>query len=137
MARGAYVLAEAEGGTPEVIVVSTGSEVPIALDARKALQESGIATRVVSMPCREWFFAQDQSYRDEVLPPAVRARVSIEAAVGLGWRDIVGDAGRIISLEHYGESADQATLYREFGLTAEAVADAARDSIATINGSDS
>jgi transketolase len=137
VARGAYVLAEAEGGRPEAIIVSTGSEVPIALDARTALQESGIATRVVSMPCREWFFAQDKSYQEEVLPPAVKARVSIEAAVGLGWRDIVGDAGRIVSLEHYGESADQATLYREFGLTAEVVADAARDSIATINGSDS
>jgi transketolase len=138
VARGAYVLAEAEGGPPEVIIVSTGSEVPIALEGRKMLQDSGVAARVVSMPCREWFFAQDQSYRDEVLPPAVKARVSIEAAVGLGWRDIVGDAGRIISLEHYGESADQATLYREFGLTAEAVADAARDSISTTaNGSNS
>jgi transketolase len=138
VARGAYVLAEAEGGQPEVIIVSTGSEVQIALDARTMLQDSGIAARVVSMPCREWFFAQDRSYRDEVLPPAVRARVSIEAAVGLGWRDIVGDAGRIVSLEHYGESADQATLYREFGLTAEAVADAARDSMSTTaNGSTS
>jgi transketolase len=131
VARGAYVLAEADGGTPEVIIVSTGSEVQIALDARTSLQESGIATRVVSMPCREWFEAEDQSYRDEVLPPSVKARVSIEAAVAFGWRDIVGDAGRIVSLEHYGESADQATLYREFGLTAEAVTQAARDSIAT------
>jgi transketolase len=133
VARGAYVLAEADGGAPEVIVVSTGSEVQIALDARKLLQDSGIATRVVSMPCHEWFHAQDQSYRDEVFPPGVRARVSIEAAVGMGWRDIVGDAGRIVSLEHYGASADQATLYREFGLTADAVAQAARDSIAAVN----
>jgi transketolase len=139
VARGAYVLAEADGGTPEVIIVSTGSEVPIALDARTALQESGIATRVVSMPCLEWFNEQDQSYRDEVFPPAIKARVSIEAAVAQGWREIVGDNGRIVSLEHYGASADAATLYREFGLTAEAVAEAARDSIASAqrNGSTS
>jgi transketolase len=132
VARGGYILAEADGGTPQVIIVSTGSEVPIALDARKLLQDSGIATRVVSMPCREWYDAQDQSYRDEVFPPSIKARVSIEAAVAQGWREIVGDNGRMVSLEHYGASADQATLYREFGLTAEAVADAARDSIATI-----
>jgi len=93
------------------------------------LQDSGIAARVVSMPCREWFEAQDQAYRDEVFPPSIKARVSIEAAVAQGWRDIVGDNGRIVSLEHYGASADQATLYREFGLTADAVAQAARDSI--------
>ena len=99
---------------------------------------SGVHARVVSMPCREWFEPQDQAYRDEVCPPSVRARVSIEAAVGQGWRDIVGDAGRIVSLEHYGASADAATLYREFGLTAEAVAQAARDSIAPAsNGSNS
>jgi len=112
-----------------VIIVSTGSEVQIALAARTALQDSGIAARVVSMPCREWFEAQDQAYRDEVFPPSIKARVSIEAAVAQGWRDIVGDNGRIVSLEHYGASADQATLYREFGLTADAVAQAARDSI--------
>ena len=82
------------------------------------------------MPCFEWFDAQDQSYRDEVLPPSIKARVSIEAAIAQGWREVVGDAGRIVSLEHYGASADAATLYREFGLTAEAVAQAARVSIA-------
>jgi transketolase len=133
VARGAYVLAEADGGTPQVIIVSTGSEVQVALAARTALQESGVATRVVSMPCREWFFDQDQAYRDEVFPPRIKARVSIEAAVGQGWRDIVGDNGRIVSLEHYGASADQATLYREFGLTAEAVTQAARESIASVS----
>jgi transketolase len=131
-ARGAYVLAEAEGGTPDVIIVSTGSEVPIALEGRKLLQESGVQARVVSMPCFEWFHAQDQAYRDEVFPPSIKARVSIEAAVAQGWREVVGDNGRMISLEHYGASADAATLYREFGFTAEAVAQAARDSIATI-----
>jgi transketolase len=131
VARGAYVLAEAEGGPPDVIIVSTGSEVPIALDARKSLQDSGIHARVVSMPCFEWFHAQDQAYRDEVFPPGIKARVSIEAAIAQGWREVVGDSGRIVSLEHYGASADAATIYREFGLTAEAVAQAARDSIAT------
>jgi transketolase len=131
VARGAYVLAEAEAGTPQVIIVATGSEVSIALDGRKLLQDNGIAARVVSMPCREWFAAQSQAYRDSVFPPDIKARVSIEAAVGQGWRDIVGDNGRIISLEHYGASADYKTIYREFGLTPEAVAQAAQDSIAT------
>ncbi|MFL6100872.1 MAG: transketolase [Actinomycetales bacterium] len=131
VARGAYVLAEADGGTPEVIIVATGSEVSVALDGRKILQDSGIAARVVSMPCREWFEAESQEYRDEVLPPSIKARVSIEAGVAQGWREIVGDSGRIISIEHYGASADAKTLFREFGFTPEAVAQAARDSIAT------
>lgn len=129
-ARGAYVLADAHDGTaPEVILVATGSEVHIALDARDLLTAQGLAVRVVSMPCREWFAAQPQHYQDEVLPPAVRARVSVEAAVGQGWRDIVGDDGRIVSLEHYGASADYQRLYTEFGITPEAVAAAARDSL--------
>ncbi len=134
VAKGGYVLAEAEGGTPEVILVATGSELSLAVEARAALQADGVATRVVSMPCREWFTDQPQSYRDEVLPPSVRARVSVEAAIGQGWRDVVGDAGRIISLEHFGASADYQTLYREFGITTEAVVAAARDSIATVAG---
>jgi transketolase len=139
VARGAYVLAEADGGTPDVIIVGTGSEVSVALDARKLLQDSGVHARVVSMPCREWFDAQDQAYRDEVFPPGIKSRVSIEAGIAQGWREIVGDNGRIVSLEHYGASADAATLFREFGLTPEAVAQAARDSIATTasNGSNS
>ncbi|MFE6036590.1 transketolase [Streptomyces sp. NPDC056452] len=128
-ARGGYVLADASGVTPDVILVATGSEVHIALDARDLLTGEGLAVRVVSMPCREWFAEQSPEYQDEVLPPAVRARVSVEAAVGQGWREVVGDAGRIVSLEHYGASADYARLYREFGITAEAVAAAARDSI--------
>lgn len=129
-ARGGYTLAESEGSsTPDVILVATGSEVQIALDARALLASDGLAVRVVSMPCREWFAAQPLAYQDEVLPPEVRARVSVEAAVGQGWRDVVGDAGRIISLEHYGASADYQRLYTEFGITAEAVAAAARDSI--------
>ncbi|MFG2622480.1 transketolase [Streptomyces sp. NPDC048507] len=129
-ARGAYVLADArDGAVPEVILVATGSEVHIALDARDVLTGEGLAVRVVSMPCHEWFAAQPRSYRDTVLPPSVRARVSVEAAVGQGWRDVVGDAGRIVSLEHYGASADYQRLYTEFGITPEAVAAAARDSI--------
>jgi transketolase len=99
------------------------------VDARALLADEGLAVRVVSMPCREWFAAQPQDYLDQILPPEVRARVSVEAAVGQGWRDVVGDAGRIVSLEHYGASADYQRLYTEFGITAEAVAAAAHDSL--------
>ncbi|MFD0070294.1 transketolase C-terminal domain-containing protein, partial [Streptomyces sp. NPDC127574] len=131
--RGGYVLAEAAGDSakaaPDVILVATGSEVQIALDARDLLATDGIAARVVSMPCQEWFAAQPAAYQETVLPPDIRARVSIEAAVGQGWRDVVGDAGRIVSLEHYGASADYQRLYAEFGITPDAVAAAARDSI--------
>ncbi|WP_327293075.1 transketolase [Streptomyces sp. NBC_01198] len=128
--RGGYVLIDAAGGgTPDVILVATGSEVAIALEARELLAADDLAVRVVSMPCREWFAAQPQDYQDQVLPPAVAARVSVEAAVGQGWRDVVGDAGRIVSLEHYGASAAYQRLYTEFGITPEAVAAAARDSI--------
>ncbi|MFB4426283.1 transketolase [Streptomyces sp. QL37] len=128
-ARGAYILVEDAGTVPDVILVATGSEVQIALDGRKLLVDEGLSVRVVSMPCREWFAEQPLSYQDEVLPPDVRARVSVEAAVGQGWREVVGDAGRIVSLEHYGASADYQRLYDEFGITAEAVAAAARASI--------
>ena len=129
VARGGYVLAESTGGDPAVILVGTGSEVQLALAARQSLQADGVPTRVVSMPCREWFDEQDAGYREQVLPAAVRARVSVEAAVAQGWREIVGDAGRCVSIEHYGASADYQTLYREFGLTAEAVVGAARESL--------
>ena len=127
--RGAYVLAEADGGEPDVILVGTGSEVQIAMAAREELAGEGVRARVVSMPCREWFDEQDDDYRESVLPSDVRARVSVEAAVAQGWRDVVGDAGRTVSIEHFGASADYETLYREFGLTGEAVAEAARDSL--------
>ena len=93
------------------------------------LAERGVRARVVSMPCREWFDAQEASYRETVIPPAVRARVSVEAGIAQGWREIVGDHGRIISIEQYGASADYARIFREYGVTAEAVADAAQDSI--------
>jgi len=133
-AHGGYVLADSpgvdtSGALCDVIVVATGSEVQIALDAAGLLAADGLRVRVVSMPCREWFAAQPLSYQDEVLPPTVRARVSVEAAIGLGWREVVGDAGRIVSLEHFGASADYQRLYREFGITPQAVAAAARDSI--------
>jgi transketolase len=128
-ALGGYVLAEAPGGDPEVILIGTGSEVHIALAAREALWQEKIAARVVSMPCLEWFAEQDQAYRDQVLPPGIRARVSVEAGVGLGWRSVVGDAGEMISLEHYGASAAYEMLYAEFGITPERVTQAARLSL--------
>jgi transketolase len=129
VARGGYVLAEASSGTPEVILMGTGSEVQIAVAARETLEADGIPTRVVSLPCVEWFADQDESYRNEVLPPSVRARVSVEAAVPTGWREFVGDAGRIVGLNHYGASAAYTVLYEEFGLTGEAVVAAARESL--------
>ena len=128
-ARGGYILAEAAGGKPAVVLIGTGSEVQVALDARDQLQADGIAARVVSMPCVEWFAAQDPAYRDTVLPPGLRARVSVEAGITSGWEKIIGDAGRSVGVEHYGASADYQTLYRQFGITADAVAAAARDSI--------
>lgn len=128
-ARGGYVLADCREGTPDVILVATGSEVHIALEARKLLATEGCDARVVSLPCREWFAEQPYPYQDAVLPPDVRARVSVEAAVAQGWRDVVGDAGRTVSLEHFGASAAYERLYEEFGITPRAVADAARESI--------
>ncbi|WP_328912793.1 MULTISPECIES: transketolase [unclassified Streptomyces] len=129
-ARGGYVLAEAEGGPAQVILIGTGSEVQLAVGAREQLQAAGVPTRVVSMPCVEWFEQQDQEYRESVLTPSVKARVSVEAGIGLTWHRYVGDAGRIVSLEHFGASADAKVLFREFGFTAEAVAAAARESLA-------
>lgn len=129
VARGGYVLLDAEKGIPDVVLVGTGSEVQLAVEARTLLAGKGVDARVVSMPCREWFDAQDQSYRDSVIPPIVKARVSVEAGVAQGWREVVGDHGRIVSLEHFGGSADFSTLFREFGITAEAVVLAAEDSI--------
>jgi transketolase len=131
-AKGGYVLVDGgpDGtGAPEVILVATGSEVALAMAARERLERRGVATRVVSMPCREWFDAQPRSYRDRVLPPSVRARVSIEAGVSQGWREVVGDAGRIVAIDHFGASADGATLFREFGFTPEAVVAAAKASL--------
>ena len=131
-ARGGYILTDPGNGEPDVIVIATGSEVPLALAARDLLAADGIKTRVVSMPCVEWFEEQDAPYRDQVLPSHIRARVSVEAGIALGWRQFVGDAGRSIGLEHFGASADYKRLYAEFGITAERVAEAARDSLAGI-----
>ncbi|MGW7004554.1 transketolase [Streptomyces sp. NPDC054933] len=132
-AKGGYVLFDAEGGQAQVVLIGTGSEVQLAVEAREVLQAEGIPTRVVSMPSVEWFEEQDQAYRDHVLPPNVKARVAVEAGIGLTWHKFVGDAGRIVSLEHFGASADYKVLFREFGLTSDAVIDAARDSIAAAN----
>ncbi|WP_370628800.1 transketolase [Paenarthrobacter nitroguajacolicus] len=137
VAKGGYVLAEAskngETVDAQVILIGTGSEVQLAVQAREALQAEGIAARVVSMPCVEWFNKQDEAYRESVLPASVKARVSVEAGLALGWREFVGDAGRSISLEHFGASADYKRLFNEFGITAEAVAAAAKDSLADSN----
>jgi transketolase len=128
VAQGGYVLLDTDG-VPDVVLVATGSEVQLAVGAREQLAAKDIAARVVSMPCREWFDAQDQGYRDTVLPPEVRARVSVEAGVAQGWREVVGDAGRIVSLEHFGASAQHTELFEKFGFTVATVVSAAEDSI--------
>ena len=126
VAKGAYILQEASGSKPEVILIATGSEVQFAVEARTELEAQGISTRVVSAPCIEWFEEQSAEYRESVLPSSVKARVSIEAGLTMGWRKYVGDAGVSIGIDHYGASADYATLYREFGITTEAVVAAAK-----------
>ena len=127
--RGGYVLLDVDGGLPDVVLIGTGSEVQVAVAARELLAAEGIRARVVSMPCREWFDAQEEAYRETVIPPTVKARVSVEAGVAMGWREIVGDHGRIVSIDTFGASADFQRMYVEYGITGEAVADAARDSI--------
>lgn len=134
-AKGGYVMFEAEGPSgqsteAQLILVATGSEVHLAVEAREQLQAAGVPTRVVSMPSVEWFEEQEQAYKDSVLPPAVTARVAVEAGIGLTWHKYVGDAGRIVSLEHFGASADAKVLFREFGFTPEAIVAAARESLA-------
>jgi transketolase len=125
VAKGGYILGDAGGAEPEVILIATGSEVQLAVEAQKLLADKDIAARVVSMPCVEWFESQSDQYRDSVLPPSVSARVAVEAGVAQCWHKLVGDTGEIVSIEHYGESADAKTLFREFGFTPEAVVDAA------------
>jgi transketolase len=129
VARGAYVLADASNGEPQVLLIATGSELQIAAEAREVLEGDGIPTRVVSMPCMEWFEDQDQAYQDSVLPPAVKARVSVEAGIAMPWYRWTGDAGERVSIEHFGASADYQTLFREFGFTTEHVVTAARTSL--------
>lgn len=125
VARGGYVLGECGSADADVIIIATGSEVQLAVEAAKILANKDIKACVVSMPCVEWFEAQPQEYRDHVLPPDVSARVAVEAGIAQSWYKYVGDTGEIISIEHYGESADDKTLFREFGFTAEAVVAAA------------
>ncbi|NUU05489.1 transketolase [Leifsonia sp. C5G2] len=132
VAKGAYILAEAPGGTPDVIFIATGSEVQIALEAREVLKGEGINARVVSAPSLEWFDEQPAEYREKVLPAAVKARVSIEAGLALAWDKIVGDHGRSVSIEHFGASADYKTLFREFGMTTEHAVSAAKESLASL-----
>lgn len=127
VAKGAYVLQDAGNGKPEVILIATGSEVQFAVEARAELESQGIATRVVSAPCLEWFEEQSEHYRESVLPKSVKARVSVEAGLTMGWRKYVGDQGVSVGIDHYGASADYATLYREFGITTEAVVAAAKN----------
>jgi transketolase len=131
-ARGGYVLADASDAQPKVILMASGSEVPLILAARERLEADGVPTRVVSMPCQEWFRAQDQSYRQRVLPPDVRARVSVEAGIAMSWRDLVGDDGECVSLEHYGASAPYTVLFEQFGFTPDRVVAAARAALSRV-----
>ena len=128
--KGAYILAEAPGGTPDVILIATGSELQLAVAAREELKAEGVNARVVSAPSLEWFSEQSAEYRESVLPAAITARVSVEAGLALTWREYVGDRGQSVSIEHFGASADYKTLFREFGITTEAVVAAARDTLA-------
>jgi transketolase len=129
VARGGYVLGGVPDELPDVVLIGTGSELQLAAEAKKLLVEKDITATVVSMPCVEWFESQPAEYRDKVLPPAVSARVAVEAAVAQSWYKLVGDTGEIVSIEHYGESADDKTLFREFGFTPEAVVAAAERSL--------
>ena len=112
-----------------VILIATGSEVELALEARKTLGQDGVSARVVSMPCREWFDRQDASYRESVIPSGITARVAVEAGLPMSWNDLLGSTGRAVGLDHFGASADYKTLYKEFGITPEAVVEAAKESI--------
>lgn len=129
VARGGYVLGGAPDENPDVVIIATGSELQLAVAAQKLLADKEINASVVSMPCVEWFESQPKEYRDSVLPPAVSARVAVEAGVAQSWYKLVGDTGEIVSIEHYGASADDKTLFREFGFTPEAVAAAAERSL--------
>jgi transketolase len=119
--KGGYILAEASSAEPKVILIATGSELAIAVTARERLEAEGTPTRVVSMPCQEWFFEQDQAYRETVLPRGVKAKVSVEAGIAMSWRHIVGDNGESVSIEHYGASAPASVLFEQFGFTADNV----------------
>jgi transketolase len=127
--KGAYTLVDASNSKPELIIIATGSELQLAVDARLKLEADGIKTRVVSMPCVEWFEEQSTQYKESVLPSEVKARVSVEAGLALGWSKYVGRFGESVSIEHFGASADYKTLFREFGMTTDAVIAAAHKSL--------
>ena len=131
VAKGAYILKDGDGSA-DVILIATGSEVQYALGAQTLLASQGVKARVVSAPCVEWFNEQSDSYKESVLPSSIKARVSVEAGIALGWRELIGDAGVSVSLEHYGASASAAVLFKEYGFTAENVAAAALASIAKV-----
>lgn len=128
VARGAYVLVDTDG-TPDVILMGSGSEVSLAVEAAEQLAEAGVKARVVSFPCMDWFLEQDADYQEEVLPAAVTARVSVEAGIAMPWHRFLGTQGKAVSLEHFGASADYQTLYREFGITVDAVVSAAHEAL--------
>jgi transketolase len=130
VARGAYILAEAEGGKPQVILMATGSEVYLCIDAYEKLKAEGIRARVVSMPSWDLFEHQDQSYRDQVLPPDITARVAVEMASTFGWAQYTGPKGRILGMHTFGASAPIKDLQKKFGFTTEAVLQAARELLA-------
>ena len=126
MTRGGYILADAADGKPEVILIATGSELAPAVEAHEQLTAAGIASRVVSMPSQELFNAQPESYRDEVLPPSVTARVAIEAGVRQGWDRYLGSQGKFIGMDRFGLSAPFKKLYEEFGITADRIVETAK-----------
>jgi transketolase len=129
-ARGAYVLAEAPGGKPQALLLASGSEVEVAVKAWEILTGEGIAVRLVSMPCLEWFEAQDEAYRTAVLPPEVTARVAVEAGVRQGWDRYLGSRGRFVGMQSFGASAPYPVLYRHFGITPQRVVDEVRSLLA-------
>ncbi|GAA1015513.1 hypothetical protein GCM10009551_103580 [Nocardiopsis tropica] len=133
VARGGYVLQDTEG-TPDVLLIGTGSEVQLAVRGAELLAAKGIKARVVSMPSVEWFHAQDQAYQDSVLPPSVKARVAVEAGIAQSWWRIVGGFGEVVSLEHFGESASDKVLFTKYGFTGENVAQKAEQSLANLKG---
>jgi len=127
--KGAYTLAEADGGKPAAILIATGSEVDIAMKAWEKLTSEGLAVRLVSMPCWEWFDEQELAYRDSVLPPGVTARVAVEAAIQQGWQKYLGPQGRFVGMSSFGASAPYAVLYKHFGITPERVAEEVKKSL--------
>jgi transketolase len=130
--KGGYILSEASGGEPKVILIGTGSEVQHCLTAQERLEAQGTPTRVVSMPCQEWFFAQDTAYQQRILPRGVKARVTVEAGIRMSWDRILGDAGEAVSIEHYGASAPAKILFEQFGFTADNVVAKANAALAKV-----